>query len=50
MAFGCYTGADGQSHLEDLDLLPPDSGQETPSCSKTSRGKGTPAGASVRTA
>jgi hypothetical protein len=51
MAFvRCYTGADGQSHFEDLDLLPPDSGQETPSCSKTSRGKGTPAGASVRTA
>ena len=49
MAFvRCYTGADGQSHFEDL--LPPDSGQETPSCSKTSRGKGTPAGASVGTA
>ena len=26
MAFvGCYTGTDGQSHFEDLDLLPPDS-------------------------
>ena len=25
MAFvGCYTGTDGQSHFEDLDLLPPD--------------------------
>ena len=25
MAFvRCYTGADGQSHFEDLDLLPPD--------------------------
>ena len=104
MAFvRCYTGTDGQSHFEDLDLLPPDmersieqaassitftrspngrfsdwhnaprrqyaiflsggemgsgsamgppggSALETPSCSKTSRDKGTPAGASVGTA
>ena len=104
MAFvRCYTGTDGQSHFEDLDLLPPDiersigqaassisftrspngrfsegtmrrvastpfsspgarwrsrsamgplggSALETPSCSKTSRDKGTPAGASEGTA
>ena len=104
MAFvRCYTGTDGQSHFEDLDLLPPDmersieqaassitftrspnsrfsdwhnaprrqyaiflsggqmevvigdgttggSALETASCSKTSRDKGTPAGASVGTA
>ena len=104
MAFvRCYTGTDGQSHFEDLDLLPPDIersigqaassisftrspngrfsdwhnaprrqyaiflsggqmevaigdgttrrfGPREPSCSKTSRDKGTPAGASVGTA
>ena len=104
MAFvRCYTGADGQSHFEDLDLRPPDversieqtasgitftrstdgrfsgwhnaprrqyaiflsggqmevvigdgtpggSARATPSCSKTLRDKGTPAGASVGTA
>src|SRR5919198_111291 len=104
MAFvRCYTGTDGQSHFEDLDLLPPEversieqaaasitftrvpdgrfsdwhnaprrqytiflsgarwrsylemeppdgSALETPSCSKTSPDKDTPAGASVVTA
>jgi hypothetical protein len=45
MAFvRCYTGTDGQSHFEDLDLLPPDMERST------TQDKGTPAGASVGTA
>ena len=50
MAFvRCYTGTDGQSRFEDLELLPPDM-ERSIEQAVSNRDKGTPAGASVGTA